>query len=59
MGDVSGPRSMLGLGISVVAAIWLIAIALRQEEVSNKFWQVGFVVAGWFLLMTIDIYVGR
>jgi len=50
---------MLGLGITVVAAIWLVAIALRKEEASSKLYQVGFVVAGWFLLMTIDIYAGR
>lgn len=58
MPHFSGPRVMLGIGITVVAAVWLLAVAKRPVDTSAKLYQAGYVILGWFVLMTIDLYVG-
>jgi hypothetical protein len=58
MPHFSGPRIMLGLGITVVTLVWLLAIATRKVETSAKLYQAGYVIAGWFVFMTVDLYVG-
>ncbi len=55
---LSGPRIMLGFGITVVAGVWLLAVANRKVEVSARLYQAGYVILGWFVLMTIDLFAG-
>lgn len=49
---------MLGLGITVVAVVWLLAVWNRKADVSVRLYQAGYVILGWFVLMTIDLFAG-
>lgn len=49
---------MMGLGITVVAAVWLLAVANRKAELSSRLYQAGYVILGWFVMMTIDLFAG-
>lgn len=49
---------MLGLGMTVVAAVWLLAVSKRKADLSARLYQAGYVILGWFVLMTIDLFAG-
>lgn len=55
---LSGPRILLGLGFTVVAAVWLLAVRNRKAELSARLYQAGYVILGWFIVITILLFAG-
>lgn len=55
---LSGPRILLGLGFTVVAVVWLLAVWNRKADLSARLYQAGYVILGWFVVITIDLFAG-
>jgi len=50
----SGPPFAPGLMVAVIAftILWLVSLALRDASIVDIFWGPGFVVVGWYYLVS-------